>query len=73
AARRIRAMGHPIAATPIIALTANTLDEQRVEYAQAGMNDCIGKPVQPPELFAKLFHWASTPWRETGAKLEAAA
>lgn len=73
AARRIRAMAHPVGSTPIIALTANTLDEQRAEYAQAGMNDCIAKPVHPPELFAKLFHWASTPWRDAGADLEAAA
>ena len=71
AARRIRAMGHPISSTPIIALTANTLDEQRAAYSEAGMNDCIGKPVQPPELFTKLFHWASTPWRAAGAELEA--
>ncbi|WP_292037170.1 MULTISPECIES: response regulator [unclassified Brevundimonas] len=40
--------------TPIIALTANALQHQREEYAAAGMDDFIGKPVQPETLFAAL-------------------
>lgn len=40
--------------TPIIALTANALQHQREEYAAAGMDDFIGKPVQPEALFAAL-------------------
>ncbi|RZJ44108.1 MAG: response regulator, partial [Brevundimonas sp.] len=73
AARHIRALAHPISATSIIALTANTLDEQRAEYAQAGMDDCIGKPVQPVELFEKLLHWASIRRSEAASELTAAA
>lgn len=65
ATRRIRALDVEAAAVPIIALTANTLDEQLLTYAEAGMNDWLGKPVNTPELFAKLMQWASTPWRET--------
>lgn len=65
ATRRIRALDAEASAVPIIAITANTLDEQLLTYADAGMNDCIGKPVNTPELFAKLMQWAVTPWRET--------
>lgn len=65
ATRRIRALEIEASAVPIIAVTANTLDEQLLIYADAGMNDCIAKPVNTPELFAKLMQWAAEPWRET--------
>lgn len=65
ATRRIRSLDGEASAAPIIALTANTLDEQLAIYADVGMNDCIAKPVKAPELLTKLFAWASTPWRET--------
>ena len=75
ATRRIRALDAEASAVPIIAVTANTLDDQLLTYAEAGMNDCIGKPVNPPELFAGLMQWADTPWRETwrADRAEAAA
>lgn len=63
ASRAIRALAGPEAATPILALTANTLSEQLVTYRQAGMNDCIAKPVNMAELLAKTSAWAATPWR----------
>ncbi len=65
AARRIRLLNDEASAVPIIAVTANTLDDQLAAYADVGMNDCVGKPVKAPELLTKLFEWASTPWRET--------
>jgi PAS domain S-box-containing protein len=40
-------------ATPIVALTASVLQEDRDRCASAGMNDILGKPVQPVE-FARL-------------------
>jgi len=43
---------------PIVALTANTLSEQREAYAAAGLDDCIAKPVNVAELFAKVGQWA---------------
>ncbi|QTC91661.1 response regulator [Brevundimonas goettingensis] len=73
AARRIRLLDAEVSAVPIIALTANTLDEQLAVYAEVGMNDCIGKPVKAPELFTKLFDWASTPWREAWREAAQAA
>ena len=59
ASRRIRSMGGPAAAAPIIALTANTLDDQLKTYAEAGMDDCIAKPVNMIELLTKTAHWGA--------------
>jgi CheY-like chemotaxis protein len=58
AARRIRALDGPVGTTPIIALTANTLDEQVRGYFDAGMDDLIAKPVDMIELLTKVAHWA---------------
>ena len=54
-----------MAATPIIALTANTLDEQVRGYFDAGMNDLIAKPVDMVELLTKVAQWGGSGWRET--------
>ena len=64
ATRRIRSLTGPAAATPIIALTANTLDEQVTSYFEAGMDDCIAKPVDMIELLTKTAQWAGCGWRE---------
>ena len=58
ASRRIRSLSGSVATTPIIALTANTLDEQVRAYGEAGMDDCIAKPVDMVELLTKTAHWA---------------
>jgi signal transduction histidine kinase/CheY-like chemotaxis protein/HPt (histidine-containing phosphotransfer) domain-containing protein len=42
---------------PIIALTANTYEEDRKHCKEAGMNDFVGKPVDPLELFATILKW----------------
>ncbi|WP_430423863.1 ATP-binding protein [Phenylobacterium sp.] len=42
------------ARTPIIALTANAMAHQVEEYAQAGMDGLIAKPIRVGELFAAL-------------------
>lgn len=39
---------------PIIALTASVLGDVRAKVLQAGMNDYIGKPFHPDELYRKL-------------------
>jgi signal transduction histidine kinase/ActR/RegA family two-component response regulator len=44
---------------PILALTANTLSEQKKSYAAAGLDDCLGKPVDVTELFSKVAYWAA--------------
>lgn len=47
--------------TPILALTANALQHQQDEYAAAGMDDFIGKPVQPETLYAAIERAAHDP------------
>jgi len=53
AARRIRA--NPAhAALLIIAMTAHAMDQDRRKTLEAGMNDHIGKPIDPAELYGIL-------------------
>jgi len=43
---------------PIVALTANVLEEHRREAQQAGFDDYLAKPVKLEELRAKIQKWA---------------
>lgn len=43
--------------TPILALTANAFEEDRKLCLEAGMNDHIGKPVDPKLLFETTLKW----------------
>nr|WP_295109436.1 PAS domain-containing hybrid sensor histidine kinase/response regulator [uncultured Caulobacter sp.] len=57
ATRAIRALGGDTAATPIIALTANVLPDQVAFYRASGMDDHVGKPINPRELLLKIAQW----------------
>ena len=68
ASRRIRAMGGAIAATPIVALTANVLSHQRQSYLEAGMDGRSAsrfRPRRPARRDARL----AEPAVESGAEV----
>jgi PAS domain S-box-containing protein len=54
ATRRIRAMDGPIASTPVVAITANVLAEQKSNYAAAGMDGVVSKPVSAAALISEI-------------------
>ncbi len=45
------------AALPIVAMTANAMPADRERCLAAGMNDHLGKPIEPNELWHTLTRW----------------
>ena len=55
ATRKIREMADPKkSSVPIIALTANALRGDHLNYMQAGMNECVTKPYTEEKLFRMI-------------------
>jgi len=50
ATRMVRAADGSRSATPIVALTANTMPDDILKYRDVGMDGIVGKPIQPDEL-----------------------
>ena len=55
-ARKIRQQKH-LKNLPIIAITANTMMDDRAKILAAGMNDIVPKPIIIAELFATMSKW----------------
>lgn len=54
ASRAIRTLEGPVAAVPIVALTAFGQPEDRARALAAGADDCLAKPIRPLELAAVI-------------------
>jgi CheY-like chemotaxis protein len=44
-------------AIPIVAMTANAFEEDRLHCLEAGMNDFVTKPMEPRVLYAAIVRW----------------
>lgn len=67
ATRRIRSLGGRCADVPIVAVTANTLPEDRRHATDAGMDGFIAKPVHLGTLRGALERWLGTRYRARAA------
>ena len=67
ATRRIRAAEQGDRHTPIIALTANTLDDDRAAYLAAGMDGYLAKPVRLDTLRVALTPYLAQPASGAGS------
>ncbi len=71
ATREIRKLDQ-FKALPILAMTANAMDQDKDKCAEAGMNDHVAKPIDPEDLFNALLKWikpkASVPSNEVKQK-----
>ena len=61
AAKSIRSMDGEKSDIPIIALTANTFENDKADALEAGMNAHIAKPIEPAELFAAIAEVIKSP------------
>ena len=59
ATRAIRNASEHNASTPILALSANVMEQQVEACRAAGMNDHIAKPISPADLLSKIDRWAA--------------
>ena len=63
---------------PIIAMTANAMQQDRDRCRLAGMNDYLAKPIEPDELWSMLLRWirpgpAGVAVQQAGSKTAVAA
>ncbi len=71
AVKIIRAAGDPyFKELPIVALTADVIEESRQKFYDAGMNDFLAKPIRLPELDAILRKWIAKSKQSEGRKAE---
>jgi len=46
---------------PIVALTANAMEDDRRQCLEAGLNDVVAKPINPTILYRAIRQWATPP------------
>ena len=63
ATKILRAQPH-LQQLPIIAMTAHAMAEEVQRCLDAGMNDHVGKPIDPRTFFATVARWTRAQWRE---------
>lgn len=73
AARRLREQEADQSArpTPIVAMTAHAMQEDRDKSLAAGMDDHITKPIEPQVLAQTLIKWVQPREQEAGAGVDA--
>jgi signal transduction histidine kinase/CheY-like chemotaxis protein/HPt (histidine-containing phosphotransfer) domain-containing protein len=67
ATRRIRELPGDVRGIPIIGLTANVMSQEQARYLQAGMNECLMKPIEWDRLDAAIARHAPPSARERRA------
>lgn len=73
ATRRIRALPAPAGQVPVAGLTANVLERDRRRCLEAGMDECLGKPIDRGRLFAAMARHTGDSRRDAGAGVADAA
>ncbi|MCX7143433.1 MAG: response regulator [Proteobacteria bacterium] len=68
----IRKLGQ-YAQMPIIAMTANAMQQDKDRCIAAGMQDFVTKPIEPDELWAALLKWIKTRHAASVAAVQPAA
>jgi two-component system sensor histidine kinase/response regulator len=71
ATQRIRAMGG-FERLPIVAMTANAMEQDRRKCLDAGMNDFLVKPIDPDDMWNILLRWVRPRVRQEAAPVRAA-
>ena len=71
AASRVIRTKPEFAKLPIIAITANAMNQDRIHCLAAGMNDFIAKPFSPDLLYSTILRWlGDIGTTDSGVKLE---